>query len=253
MIKRPSLPLVLFVLFACFAAGVASVLLRQSDDDLTSGSPRIEPSTTAHLPLTNATSSPQTTILVLGVDQLSAETPVLEAIWFVTYRLPGTNLYLFGIPLDTPVEAQSALQLKDLFRWSTDQGPDALFIQALYAKVPLPIDVTLVIDEIAFAAFVDYMGGVTLESGTLDGRQVIGVLELVENQPTAALEVQRRLVQALSEKVPDLGSTPDLSPLMALIPENAYSSIPAINVVAMISPLLPIQPGAIHIELMPGD
>ncbi len=252
MIKRPSLPLVLLVLFACFVAGLVSVLLRQGDD-LPPASPQPEPSATTHLPIVNSTSSPQTTILVLGVDHMNAENPKLTAIWFVTFRLPGTNLFLFGIPLDAPVVAQPELQLRNLFGWSTDQGPDALFMQALYAEVPLSIDVILVVDEIAFAALVDYMGGVTLESGTLDGRQVIGVLELVENQPQAALEVQRRLVQALSEKAPNLGSTPDLSPLMALIPENAYSSIPAINVVAMISPLLPIQSEAIHIEIMPGN
>jgi hypothetical protein len=40
---------------------------------------------------------------------------------------------------------------------------------------------------------------------------------------------------------------------MALIPENAYSSIPAINVVALITPLLPIQTEAAHIELMTAD
>lgn len=253
MTKRPSLPLVLFVLLACFVAGLASVLLRPRDDQSPPASIQTEPSATVHLNIANATSSPQTTILILGVDQLGSATPQLEGIWFATFRLPGTDLFLFGIPLDAPVGAQAQLDLKDLFRWSADQGPDALFMQALYATVPLSIDVILVIDKIAFAALVDYMGGVTLESGTLDGRQVIGVLELVENQPKAALEVQGRLVEALSEKAPNLGSTPDLSPLMALIPANAYSSIPAINVVAMITPLLPIQPEAIHIELMAGN
>jgi hypothetical protein len=56
----------------------------------------------------------------------------------------------------------------------------------------------------------------------------------------------------LADKAPNLGSTPDLSPLMALIPENAYSSIPAIHVIAMISPLLPIESGSVYIEVMPA-
>ena len=124
-------------------------------------------------------------------------------------------------------------------------------MQALYDEVPLSIDVILVIDEFAFAALIDYMGGVSLESGTLDGNQVIGILELVEDQPTAALEVQERVVQALSEKAPNLGSTPDLTPLLALIPGNAFSSIPSLNLVALINPLLPLQPDSIHIQLMP--
>jgi hypothetical protein len=150
------------------------------------------------------------------------------------------------------VGAQPELQLKDLFHWAADQGPDALFMQALFMEIPLSIDVILVVDKIAIAALVDYMGGVTLESGTLDGRQVIGVLELVEDQPRAAVEVQERVVQALSEKAPNLGSTPDLSALMALIPENAHCSIPAINIVAMITPLLPFRHEAIHVDLMVG-
>jgi hypothetical protein len=253
MIKRPSLPLVLLVLSICFVAGLVSVLISQNDDGLPSTPQGMEASSTTHLPGTDATSSPQTTILILGVDQLGTENPQLRAIWFATFRLPGRDVFLFGIPLDLPVAAQPELRLHDLFRWSANQGPDALFMQALYAELPLAIDVILALDEVGFAALIDYMGGVTLESGTLDGNQVIGVLELVEDQPRAALEVQGRLVRALRDKAPELGSTPDLSPLMALIPEHAFSSIPAINVVAMINPLLPIQSETVHIEIMIGE
>lgn len=253
MMKRPSLPLVLFVLLICFVAGLASVLLSQRDDGFPPLSPGTDPSRTTHPPGTNATSSPQTTILILGVDHLNSEDPELLAIWFATFRLPGTELFLFGIPVDVPVAAQPDLRLRDLFRWSNDQGADALFQQALFAELPLTIDVILVLDKVGFAALVDFMGGVTLESGTLDGNQVIGVLELVEDQPRAALEIQGRLVRALRDKAYVLGSTPDLSPLMALIPENAYSSIPAINVVTLITPLLPIRSDAVHIELMVVD
>ena len=253
MIKRPSLPLVLFVLFICFIAGLASVLLRPGDESNPMAS--LQPQANLETPLAfgDTTTSPQTTILVIGVDHLQAETPELEALWFVTFRLPGRDIFLLGIPIHAPVRFQPELRLKDLFRWSMDQGPDTLFMQALHDEVPLTIDVILVVDEIAFAACVDYMGGVTLESGTLDGRQVIGVLDLVEDQPTAALEVQERVVQALSDKAPDLGATPDLTSLLALIPENAFSSIPSLNLVALINPLLPIQPNSIHIELMPFD
>ena len=251
MIKRPSLPLVLLVLFICFAAGLVSVLLKQGSESDPLAS--LEPPSTFEtpLPIGDATTSPQTTILIIGVDQLQNDTPQLEAIWFVTFRLPGRDLFLLGIPIDARVRVQPELRLKDLFRWSLDQGPDALFMQALYDEVPLSIDVILVIDEFAFAELIDYMGGVTLESGTLDGNQVIGILELVEDQPTAALEVQERVVQALSEKAPNLGSTPDLTPLLALIPGNAFSSIPSLNLVALINPLLPLQPDSIHIQLMP--
>ncbi|MGD8813528.1 MAG: hypothetical protein PVI78_03535 [Anaerolineales bacterium] len=253
MIKRPSLPLVLFVLFICFAAGLVSVFLKQGSESDPLASPEPPSNLETTLPIGDATTSPQTTILVIGVDQLQTETPKLEAIWFVTFRLPGRDLFLLGIPINARVRVQPELRLKDLFRWSVDQGPDAIFMQALYDEVPLSIDVILVVDEIAFAALIDYMGGVTLESGTLDGNQVIGVLDLVKDQPTAALEVQERVVQALSEKAPNLGSTPDLTPLIALIPINAYSSIPPLNLVALINPLLPIQPNTVHIELMPLD
>jgi hypothetical protein len=253
MIKRPSLPLVLFVLFICFVAGLASVLLKPGDDSSPMASLQPQSNSETAFPFGDATTSPQTTILILGVDDLQAETPRLEAIWFVTFRLPGRDLFLLGIPIHIPVGVQPELRLKDLFRWSTDQGPDALFMQALHDEVPLTIDVILVVDEIAFASFIDYMGGVTLESGTLDGHQVIGVLDLVKDQPTAALEVQERVVRALSEKAPNLGSTPDLTPLMTLIPENAFSSIPSLHLVSLINPLLPIQPNTVHIELMPLD
>jgi hypothetical protein len=252
MIRRPSVPLVLFVLSICFVAGLTSVLLSQRDD-LAASSPDTTPSSSSPTPGADVIPSTQTTILVLGIDQMNAESPELLAIWYATFRLPGTDLFLFGIPLDAPVAAQPELHLKDLFRWSDDRGPGELFLQALHAELPLTIDAILVLDKVGFAALVDYMGGVTLESGTLDGNQVIGVLELVEDQPRAALEVQGRLVRGLRDKAHILGSTPDLSPLLALIPENAYSSIPGINVVALITPLLPIRSDGVHIDLMITD
>ena len=79
------------------------------------------------------------------------------------------------------------MTLGALFSWSQDRGLDPLFLSQLAAAVPLEPDVTVLMDETAFAALVDYVGGVDLNGTVFAGNDVLGFLSLVQDQPEATL------------------------------------------------------------------
>jgi hypothetical protein len=236
------------VIFACFSAGLFSVWLRQRNAQ---SSP--VPSTLQASDLTPAwdaaaSDQPQQTLLILGVDDLQSEQPALMAIWFATFRLPGKGIFLVGLPTNSPSLGTLSPTLHDLFLWSADQGVDPTFLEALTQYVAPPPDAILVLDEVAFATLVDYVGGVTLEGSQLDGIQVVGVLRLLADQPQASLATQRGVLLALSSKAHLLGSSPDATSLIDLIPSHAYCSMPPQQVVSMLLPLLPLEPTSVFLQ-----
>jgi len=114
--------------------------------------------------------------------------------------------------------------------------------------VPLEPDVTVVLDETAFAALVDFVGGVDLNGTVFSGDQVLGFLSLVEDQPDALLAAQSRLMEALVQRSQALGPSPDTSPLHRLVPEHAHPSFPVNQLLAMLTPLLPVDPAEVHVS-----
>jgi hypothetical protein len=197
---------------------------------------------------TAASDQPQQTWLILGVDDLQSQQPELVAIWYATFRLPGKGIFLVGLPTNSPSLGAQSPTLHDLFLWSADHGVDPTFLEALAQYVTPSPDVILVLDEVAFATLVDYVGGVTLEGSHLDGLQVVGVLRLLADQPQALLATQRGVLLALSSQAHLLGSSPDATSLIDLIPSHAYCSTPPQQVVAMVLPLLPLEPTSVFLQ-----
>ncbi|MGD2253245.1 MAG: hypothetical protein PVF70_10070 [Anaerolineales bacterium] len=248
MEKRPNPVLLLLVIFACFSAGLFNVWHRQRN---VQPSPVQSTQQASDLtPAGDATASdqPQQTLLILGVDNLQSQQPALVAIWYATFRLPGEGIFLFGLPTDSPSAGAEGVPLYDLFLWSADQGVDPTFLEGLAQYVTPSPDVILVLDEVAFATLVDYVGGVTLEGAELDGSQVVGVLRLLADQPQASLATQRGVLLALISKAHLLGSSPDATHLIDLIPSHAYCSAPPQQVVAMLLPLLPLEPTSVFLH-----
>jgi hypothetical protein len=246
MEKRPSPILLLIVIMACFAAGILSVWLRH---------PPQPSSTTETASSTRASSqaleqSEQTSILILGVDDLLAPNPALRAVWYVSYRLPGRDIFVLGLPIDCPVSSPTDAELRTLFAWSPQSGIARSFLEGLSSQLPPSPDVTLVLDEQAFAGLVDFLGGVTLEGAHLDGSQVVSVLALLSDQPDAFLNMQQKIINALVAEAPALGTSPDLTTLIQYVPQHAYSSLAPLSVVALVSPLFPISATSVHIALL---
>ena len=233
--RRAQLKLLFLVAMVGFVLGLLSIAL----DRLEAGDDGGTPTAPAGLG--------QTTILVLGVDRFD-QPPVLRAIWFITFRPPGRSVFLYGLPTNAPLEGQDLVTLGALFAWSSEGGVDPLFLDTLARTVPLQPDATALMDETAFAALVDFVGGVELNGTAFGGNEVLGFLSLVMEEPEASLASQSRLIEAMVRRLPALGALPDVSPLQWLVPDHAHLTLPVNQLIGLLSPLLPVDPTEVHVE-----
>lgn len=236
MDRRAQFKLLFLVIIVGFVLGVLSIALDRLEN---AGGQRGTPTPPAV--------EGQTTVLILGVDRFD-QPPVLRAIWYATFRPPGRSVFLYGLSPDAPLPGQAPISLGTLFHWSAEGGVDTLFLSQLSSVIPLAPDVTVLMDETAFAALVDYVGGAELNGTTFSGNEVLGFLSLVQGEADASLTSQSRLIEALVRRLPDLGSAPDTGPLEGLVPQHAHLSLPFNHLLGLVSPLLPVDPAEVHVS-----
>lgn len=227
----------LLLLAVCFTLGLVSALLGRSP------APERAPTPTA-----TGYESPQTTVLIIGVDDLQSDVPVLVALWVATYRLPATDVFLLGVPVDFPAASANPSSLSSLFRFSQQEGVSAEFLQAMADIVPVNPDLVIVLDRHAFAALIDYLGGLELNGAHLDGLEVAAALDILAGDPHALLTAQTRVLLAMTPRASLLGASPDITPLLALIPSHIYLSDSVALAIGLASPLLPIDPSRVHFD-----
>ncbi|MEW6566985.1 MAG: hypothetical protein AB1449_02230 [Chloroflexota bacterium] len=229
----------LLILAVCFTLGLISALAGRASV----GQPA-QTSTAAQ------DGQDQTAILIVGVDDLQAERPSLLAVWVATYRLPGRELFLLGLPADLTATSASDGSLSELFRFSPVNGLAAEFSRAVFEHVPLTPDLVVVLDRTAFTAVVDYLGGLDLNGAHLDGIEVIAVLDMLAGDAQASLATQARVLEAMTLRAPPLGDSPDITSLLQLVPTHAYLSDSVGLAVGLASPLLPIEPPMVHFDVL---
>jgi hypothetical protein len=201
-----------------------------------------------------ATASPpsaaadQRIILVIGVDALKAPSQ-LRAVWYITYRTPGNNLFLLGLPVDLTPEPESSLDLRATFQWTADAGLNPGFLAGLHHVIPFDLDAVIILDDQGFASLIDYLGGLELEGSVLNGKDISALQALLAADPAASLSTQAEILKALAARSAVVGSTPDLTPLISLLPDHAWSSRSVSELVALAAPLLPLDPNLIHIDI----
>lgn len=242
--RRPSLALLIIVAGAFFLFGLYSAFLQKP-----SAAPQVPTREPVTLLPTPVETQAETTILLLGVDDLQAAEPTLRAIWFLTYRPPADDIFLLGVALDRQVAGDPPIPLQEAFGWQGGAGPSQSFRDALYRTVPLQIEAIVVLDDAGFAAAVDYVGGVDINDANFTGHEVLGILSLNRDDPAANLMLQRRLLAALAARADSLGPAPELTPLIELMPDHLFLSRELNQMVALISPILPIEPQSTHFEL----
>jgi hypothetical protein len=247
MARRPSLALLIVVTGAFFLLGLYSVFLQGGQSE--SGPTGTVGASTSIAGPTQPAESGQTTILVLGVDSLDQADPRLKAVWYLTYQLPLTDVFLLGVPANLQLQSDPSKQLDEAFAWSPDAGVDPAFLAGLKSTVPLDFTTWVVIDDQGFAAAVDYLGGLDVNGTTFSGDDVLGILSLASGDDRAGLSTQKRVLEGLSVQAEAVGDSPDLTPLVDLIPEHIYLTSPLGQFVALVSPILPIRPETTHIEL----
>ena len=241
MRKKPPTTYLLLALVAFFLIGLLSVLIRRNSTETPTTSPSV--STSSRKIILDS----QNTILILGVDEAVSAQPILHSIWFVTLDYELEEVSLRGFPTNYR-HPESENTLTESFTWSAISGFNNADLDPFEVLAPGSLLATIILDEEGFADLIDYVGGITINGESLDGRTVIGVLDMLYDQPEASLTMQARVIDAIVDSASHLGSTPELTPLIALIPEHASISKPAPELATLAIPFLPITPDIFRIQ-----
>jgi hypothetical protein len=154
--------------------------------------------------------------------------------------------------LDTPLPSDNTTNLESLFSHSSQLGPGSDFLNGIREVLPLDPTLTIVLDDIAFAEIVDYLGGIEVQGNSLDGESVLTLLSLNWDQPKLLLENQAAIVRALIPKALDQPESPELTDLFNLVPSHAFLSMDISTTVAKIYPLRETSPDSVFL-IMPED
>jgi len=219
-----------------FALGIASTLVRPRPPDGAGG-----PTSTVRIrPTPPPASTPQITVLVLGVDRLGEEGELL-AVWLASFRPPGKELFLFGFPTDRKLAGGATL------REAYAESPENP--ESLARLTSLPLDAVVVLDSNGFAALIDFLGGVPTGGATVDGAAALNVLSLLRDEPAASLLAQSRLLEALRARAGAVQAGTDLQPLLDLTPDHAWLTVPPRDLLTMVAPYLPFDAERVHVSL----
>jgi hypothetical protein len=242
--RRPAIGVIIVGLLLCFLGGLLSVIVQREAAGL---NPRASATPeSAQLGLDPDLDRPVVT-LVIGVEELVEPTPSLRAIWVITTLSATRDIYAEGIRIDMPVPEEPESSLEEIFSWDVYRGPDAIFLERLSQLSRTGFDVVIVLDRVAFETLIDFVGGVNLEGEHLDGRKVTGFLGMLAGDPVTSLQLQARILEALSGQAASLGPSPELTPLLELVPHHAYTSLRPLEIVGIFSPLLPLERERIHV------
>ncbi len=218
-------PLVVVLIIASFfAAGLLTVLL--------GGEPSSDPTETPEV-------APSESVLIIGVDDLSAPSPMLVAVWQATYSHSNRDVILLGQAVDSLACGNQPAALSDLFSWDPSSGVAPEFLAA-FDEMPF-----VIADEIAFASLIDELEGLDLNGAHLQGNQVTAVLRTLYSNPGGSLTTQEQFLIALGSKAATGAANVDLNRLLELIPEHAFTSIPPQDLLTTYLRLQPLDPGSI--------
>lgn len=220
--RRPVV--VVLINAAFFAAGLLTVLLGGDQTPEPIGALEVEISES---------------VLIIGVDDLSASSPSLVAVWQATYSPANRDVILLGQSVDSLVCGNQPATLSELFSWDRSAGLAPEFLAA-FEEMPF-----VIADETAFSTLIDELEGLELNGAQLQGNQVTAVLQALYGNPRSSLTTQEQFLIALGSKAAFNAANVNLNRLLELIPAHAYSSVPPQDLLTTYLRLLPLEPGSI--------
>ena len=111
-------------------------------------------------------------------------------------------------------------------------------------------DAIIVADEVLFSATVDLLGGALVGDIMFSGQEIVAFQRLLSGNPNSLLDAQSQLVSDLRFQMSLLGPTPDLTAILALIPEHGFATVPPANLAFMASQIYPVQPENIEVRVL---
>jgi hypothetical protein len=254
MKSRPAILILLVSL--CFCLGVGTVLLgEQTDASVLDRIVNLFPSGGIS-DIFNPSRGEETTILMIGIDRFDHPDPSLRAIWLLAFAPPDPNVKLSGVPSNLDLVPGAEVTLDSFFGWTPDGVVAPPFLEAFERALRIDVDVVVVMDEHAFGALVDYLGGLPLEAemglpfegDVLTGPQVLALHTVFESDPPSLVGLQASILEGLLPQAAKLGPNPDLGPILALAPDHADVSINATQFAVLLSHLLPIKTEYVTIQ-----
>jgi hypothetical protein len=138
----------------------------------------------------------QRNLLVIGVDSLEVDLPVLESLWLVLYfpgRNPVTLMPLYPQPGEPETSQETGLE--KAFSLEGSGGPSPAFFEQLRHEQVWWTGYVL-LDETAAAALLDQLGGLEVNGSQLDGLQALTNIPGALDDRTGALDGQSFLLRS---------------------------------------------------------
>jgi hypothetical protein len=240
----------LILVLICFLAGFLSVLIMQ-DRESTQGQDLAPDGATRFLQENALRGEDHKMFLILGVDQLDSEEPLLLAVWLAIVKPTEKDILLLGFPIDFRSGGEGVPPFRSTLSISEQGDVSSNFLAAFERVNPYGSpDVVGIMDETCFSAVVDYLGGVPSGDLFLGGEEVIALLQMLYSEPDTLLGTQAQLLDRLRFQLPRLGDSFELTPLLDLIPDHCSITVDPYELVLWASPLLPVEPDYIRIELL---
>lgn len=256
MKKRPVVLIVLTTL--CFCVGFATVVLGEDTD----ASP--VPSVLRLFPDDGFSSwfspqrSQQSTVLVVGVDSMDNPDPNLQAIWLLTMEPPNNSVVLSGVPSNLDLVTGANVTIESFFAWTPEGRVSPPFLEALERALRVEIHHVATLDRTAFAALIDYAGGLPIEadlgfpvgSEVLTGEQVLALLSVFNGDPVGSTRLQASILEGMVPQVARLGANPELQTLLELEGTHVALSTSTTQFAVLLSHLLPLDPEKVEIQVI---
>lgn len=245
MTKKPPLAIIIIVIVLCFALGVLNVFLTKSDGPAASATPMpTDPPVETETALRS--------VLLLGVNRLDIDHPVLRSIWFALFQPGGDTVYLHGIALNASAPDLDPGALHEIFTWDRETGTNETFRRMLFRVLPLTPDLTIVLDDHAFSNAIDYLGGIEFQGTRMDGEGILSIASQSTEEYDLLLGIQSEIIKAMIPEALKLAPSPELTELLNLVPEHADLSLDVNDALALITPLRTVPADNVFFILLPS-
>ncbi len=198
----------------------------------------------------------QVTALVLGVDDLGAAEPSLEAVWLIVYRPPAPRVFVLGLSPETAVSLGDGrvMRLREAFAQAGGKpGRDDPFWGALEWLAPATPTVTIKLDREGLARLLDFAGGAKVGQARLYPEQALAWMEGRSRAgPLEALEAQAELLRGAWEMAVIHDRSVNATGLLQSLGGTLEASVPVERLLQLAAPLLPLESVEVYVQAAGG-
>lgn len=210
-------------------------MLGTSAAQLNGSAAEVSPPAPSPLPATStAAPNGQQNFLIIGVNDLEAQSPRLESIWMLLYIPPTPQFTL--VPLyPSPYAGGKELQnyLEKTFALGSDLKPDPAFLVAVQS-VNIWWNNYIILDEVAMANVINTASADNALNDPDFGSRTISTLPLAWEEPEAAVLAQAELLNGLCHDFARNFSTKKIDIYSKMLSHHVSSDLGATQLTVML-------------------